>query len=61
MDTIRQIASLLCTKSSTIVLKIHKTQLQVGSSDSGLFAIAYATELAFGRNPASTEYFQKQM
>ena len=61
MDTKKQIASLLCTKSSTIVLKIHKTQLQVGSSDCGLFAIAYATELAFGHNPASNEYFQRQM
>ena len=61
VDTKKQIASLLCTKSSTIVLKIHKTQLQVGTSDCGLFAIAYATELAFGHNPASSAYCQEQM
>jgi len=61
IDTKKQIASLLCTKSSTIVLKIHKTQSQIGKTDCGLFAIAYATELIFGHNPASSEYCQKQM
>ena len=43
------------------MLKIHKTQLQVGSSDCGLFAIVFATELAFGHSPASSEYCQDQM
>ena len=44
---------------STAVLKIYKTQLQVGC---GLFAIiAHATDMAFGHQPASHEYCQKQM
>ena len=54
--------NLLCTKSSTIVLKIYKTQSQIGTSDCGLFSIAYATDLqlAFEHNPACCEYCQKQ-
>ena len=34
---------------------------QDGSNDCGLFAIAYATELAHGRDPAKVVYSQKEM
>ena len=58
MDVKMQIANLLCCSSSRITARFHKTQSQIGSSDCGVFAIAFATDLAFGLNPASHHYEQ---
>ena len=51
--------NLLCCSSSRIT--VHKTQSQIGSSDCGVFAIAFATDLAFGLNPASHHYEQDKL
>ena len=53
MDVNMQIAAFLCCTSSRITTRFHQTQSQIGSSDCGVFAIAFATDLAFGLKPAS--------
>ncbi|KAL5509803.1 hypothetical protein EMCRGX_G005233 [Ephydatia muelleri] len=58
MDVKMQIAALLCCTSSRITTRFHKTQSQIGSSYCGVFAIAFATDLAFGLKPASHHYEQ---
>ena len=58
-DTRMQIAAIMGSTESTITLKIHKTQVQQGSNDCGVFAIAYATDLAHGNDPASFRYKQE--
>ena len=61
MDVKMQIANLLCCSSSRITARFHKTQSQIESSDCGVFAIAFATDLAFGLNPASHHYEQDKL
>ena len=60
-DTRMQVASIMSTKESEITFKIHKVQYQKGSDDCGLFAIAYATDLAYGNDPVSCRYKQKEL
>ena len=57
-DTKMQIATLLHTAEDCISLVAPKIQYQVGNSDSDLFAIAYATDIAHGNDPASYKYEQ---
>ena len=54
-----QIAALIRTPEPVIELDIQQTQFQVGSSDCGLFSIAYATDLAYENNPAVYRYKQE--
>ena len=54
-----QIASLIRPPEPVIEFDIKQTQFQVGSSDCGLFSIAYTTDLAYGNNPAVYRYKQK--
>jgi len=54
-----QIVSLIHIPEPVIELDIQQTQFQVGSSDYGLFSIAYATNLAYGNNPATYKYNQE--
>ena len=51
-----QIAAIMCCPDTSITLKVEKTQFQKGGSDCGLFAIAFATDLCHGNNPASYRY-----
>ena len=53
-----QIPALIHTPDPVIELGIQQTQFQVGSSDCG-FSIAYATDLAYGNNPAVYRYKQE--
>ena len=46
-----QVASLIHTQASDIVLDFMTVQMQSGGADCGLFAIANATALAFGDEP----------
>ena len=55
-DTQVQIARLTITKKKFINVHLENTQFQEGSSDCGLYSIAYATELCFGNNPACYRY-----
>ena len=46
------------SSAPTINIIIQKTQFQTGTTDCGVYSIAFATDLAHGNNPAS--YRQKQ-
>ena len=60
-DTKLQIASLLRTGNQRITLKIQKLLFQKGASDCSADAISFATDLAYGNNPASREYEQTKL
>ena len=47
--------------SSTKVKVSGKTRNQIGENDSGVYALAFATSLAFGVDPASQVYDQDRM
>ena len=57
-DTRMQVAAIMHTTERYIDFKVHKIQFQKGTSDCGLFSVAYATDLAFGNDPASYMYKQ---
>ena len=61
--TVLQIPNIYSLPKSQSVLHIHKisVQQQQGTLDCGLFAIAYAVEICFGRNPQCASFNQKQM
>jgi len=46
-----QVAALLYTQKEAITLKFMKVDLQTNGSDCGIYAIAYATALCFGKSP----------
>lgn len=61
VDAMAQIAAIMNSKEKKIELKAQNTQFQKGGSDCGLFAIAFATALCFGTDPASCRYEQDKM
>ena len=46
---------------SKVCLEVSPAQQQVGGADCGVFAIAFATDLSFGNDPAKISYAQSQM
>ena len=56
-----QIATLLALPSSHITLKFMDVQMQSGTCDCGLFAVAFATALVFGYNPGQYIFDQLSM
>jgi len=56
-----QIACLLMTQHAEITINFVSVTKQTGSYDCGLFAIAYATALAYGHDPATHHYCQEKM
>ena len=56
-----QIASLLFTELSIIQIEFMNVQIQYGSSDYGLFAVAFATSLCEGIDPTTCIYCQPNM
>lgn len=60
-DLQEQIASIVCSPYSTLVLQFPNVSLQSGSSDCGLYAIAYATCLALGEDPTNYHFDQRCM
>ena len=55
------LARLLFTSKPTFQVKLAKVTRQSGTSDCGLFAIAYITHLAFGQDPALFTFSQDKM
>ena len=49
------------TSSNQLKIKLIKTQRQKGNKDCGLFAIAMATTIAFGKNPSKVTFCQESM
>ena len=56
-----QIAALLSTKQPAIHLKYMDVQMQAGGYDCGLFAIAFATAIVFGKQPGLFCFDQPKM
>ena len=56
-----QIAALLATPRSIINIRYMDTQLQYGSTDCGIFAIAFAATLASGDQPGAFHFDQPQI
>ena len=54
--TKKQIASILHTRSPQVKIQIGMTQFQENSLDCGVYAIAFATDLCHGNNPAQLKY-----
>ena len=52
----KQIASIIKSKNDQISLHLEKTQQQKNNTDCGLYAIAFATDLCYGGDPASLLY-----
>ncbi len=59
--TKKQIAALLASKQAQIDVKIMNVQRQIGGSNCGLFAIAFATALVNGILPALLNFKQDVM
>ena len=57
----RQVAAVLKTSNKAFELKHIDVQCQVGGSDCGLFAIAFATALCFGLDPHTCSFAQAEM
>ena len=60
-DLKMQIASLLHTEHPEIQLQYPKVQKQIGGSDCGLFAVAFATAIVFGIKPEQCVFNQQVM
>ncbi len=56
-----QIATLLATEHSSFQLNYINVQMQSGSNDCGLFAIAFATALVFAEKPGTFFFDQAEM
>ena len=55
------IASLANSKSETITVSVQSCQQQHNGTACGIYAIAYAVELLFGRNPSFTTFNTSKM
>ena len=55
------VAAILFTKLPRITLKFVDVQMQCGTQDCGLFAIAFATALCLGKQPGQLTFHQDQM
>ena len=60
-DLLNQIAAILCTPKKEIKVNYIDVLLQEGFSDCGVFAIAYATALAYGKQPGGCFLEQRVM
>ena len=56
-----QIAALLATKQPAVELKFMDVQMQAGGYDCGLFTIAFATAIVFGKQPGLFCFDQPKM
>ena len=56
-----QTAAILHTESPAIHLQFMNVQMQAGGDDCGLFAVAFATALAFGEPPGQYHFAQEKM
>ena len=55
------VAAILFTKLPRITLNFVHVQMQCGTQDCGLFAIAFATALCLGKQPGQLTFHQDQM
>ena len=60
-DVAKQIAAFMYCMSSEILVEVMPVQQQNNSVDCGLFAIAFATSLAFSQNPVHITFDKRQL
>jgi len=53
---LKQIAAICNTQSAHITIHLEKVQMQVSPNDCGVYAIAFLTDICYGRDPASCLY-----
>ena len=56
-----QIANIVYTSNPHITILFQNVQKQYGSSDYGLFSIAFASALAHGKRPENYHFNQREM
>ena len=56
-----QIANIVYTSNPHITILFQNVQQQSGSSDCGLFSIAFATALVYGKRPENYHFNQREM
>ena len=59
--TKEQIAAILFTDKTHITLQFKQVQMQHGTSDCGVFAVAFATALCSGKDPSGINFIQHQL
>ena len=57
----RVIVNLFQWNSTEVVVKFARCQKQKGGADCGLFAIAFATAIAFGKQPGKIKFVQEEL
>jgi len=55
-DVKKQIVSIIKSQHDKINLKVEKIRQQTNNTDCGIYAIAFATEVCHGNNPADVIY-----
>ena len=60
-DTVNQICSIVCSQKKSITIEIMDVVKQSGSTDCGLFALAFATSLCHGEVPVERRYKQGEL
>ena len=61
MSLKKQISTILCTSQKSFTIEHVDVQRQIGTSDCGLFAIAFAVALCYGHDPHMYKYIQDSM
>lgn len=60
--TKEQVSSLLhCTSSDTIKILVQAVQTQTNGTDCGVFALAFATALCYGKDPCDVYFNRRAM
>ena len=60
-DTVKQICSIVHSYKKSITIEIMDVLKQRGSTDCGLFALAFATSLCLGELPSERRYIQASL
>ena len=58
---LKQIAAICNTKSAQIKINLEKVQMQIHTNDCGVYAIAFLTDICYGRSPSSCVYDHKKI
>lgn len=58
---VQQVCAILCSQAKNITINVVNVQQQVGSSECGLFALAFASDLCGGRDPYTRVYYESKL
>ena len=53
---LKQVAAIVKSRSNKITMHLERVQFQKNSQDCGVYAIAFITDLCYGRDPATYPY-----